>query len=73
MSRAAQAREQVGLSIDQAAKKLRISVRYLQQIEHHGSPSYSTALRVSALYHCPADIFLKGGETLAGDFRRGRQ
>ena len=57
ISPARTARQAAGLSLAEAAKRLRISARYLGQVERMGAP-YSLALRVSRLYHCKVDVFL---------------
>ncbi len=52
------ARLNANLSLEDAAKRSRISIGYLRQIEHRGSAPYSLAKRLSALYGCPLTIFL---------------
>ena len=51
------ARELSGFSLEEAAKRARISPRYLRRIEQRGAP-YVLARRLAALYQCPIDFFL---------------
>lgn len=55
---AAAARKAANLTIEQAARKARIGVRYLRRIERHGKSSYVLAVRLSNLYGCPITTFL---------------
>ncbi len=64
MSGAERARVNAGLSIDQAAKHVRVCAKYLRQIESKGGASYVLATRLALLYRVPLDVFLYGsGET----------
>jgi len=56
-SRAKLARETVGLTLEQAAKRARITPQYLMQVERKGA-SFSLAQRLSRLYDCRIDFFL---------------
>lgn len=51
------AREDAGLTIEEAAKKARISVGYLRQVERT-SACYTLACRLSRLYDCDMKVFL---------------
>jgi len=57
---AATARASAGFTLEQAAKRARITSAYLRQVEKRGA-SYSLAKRLAALYGCPIDTFLGGG------------
>jgi transcriptional regulator with XRE-family HTH domain len=65
MTHAAQAREAAGLTLEQAAKRARVSVRYLRHVERHGA-GYALARRLSHIYNCSLATFLypTDGETL---------
>lgn len=69
MTPAIQARQQAGLTLEQAAKQARIGIPYLRAIEKgRGACSYPLAMRLSRLYRCSANVFLytkKGSETPA--------
>ena len=52
------AREAAGLSIGDAARKARISIAYLRQVERGGAP-YRLARRLARLYGCSANVFIK--------------
>jgi hypothetical protein len=54
----ADARESAGLALDAAAKKLRISPRYLRTKEIHGDWPWSLANRAAKLYQCRLKTFL---------------
>lgn len=61
---ATRTRELNNLSLEQAAKKARVSPAYLRQVEKKGG-SYTLAKRLAAIYGCPIDVFLPkpGGGT----------
>ena len=61
MSPAARARESAGLSLEQAAEQARICVDYLKRIERHGGASYVLGERLSRIYRCSANLFIKPG------------
>ena len=59
MTNAANARESAGLSPDVAARRLRVSLAYLQRLERGvASWSFVLATRAAALYRARIDIFL---------------
>ena len=55
---AADARRRLGLSPEAAARKLRISPRYLRSVEKHGNAPYPLAERAARLYGVPMQTFL---------------
>lgn len=55
------AREMAGLTIEEAARRARIGVQYLRQVERNGRASFTLAQRLCALYQCRLDIFLYTG------------
>ncbi len=55
---AQQAREDAGMTVAQAARRVRISKNYLRQIERHGNTPYVLATRLARLYHCSIEFFL---------------
>lgn len=57
MTPAVQARQNAGLSLEQAAKRCRVSVRYLRRVEQCGAP-YVLAVRLAALYQTSLNTFL---------------
>lgn len=65
MSEAASARDRAGLTLEDAARRARIGVSYLRQVERSGDCSYVLAMRLARLYRCSANVFLytKGSET----------
>lgn len=58
MISAVQARVAAQLTVEQAARKARISPSYLRHIEKYGGASYVLAVRLSRLYHCSIHLFL---------------
>lgn len=60
MSEAVVARERVGLSIQEAARRARVCVPYLRAVERRGGASYVLAMRLARLYRCSATMFLYG-------------
>lgn len=48
-----------GLSIQQAARRVGISRRYLAQIERHGARSFDLAERLAAAYQAPISVFMR--------------
>ena len=54
------AREAAGLTVVQAARKVRICPAYLRHCEKNGA-SYGLALRLAALFHCDISLFLWPG------------
>jgi transcriptional regulator with XRE-family HTH domain len=62
------ARVKTGLTIEEAARRARVSPRYLAVVERHGAP-FSLAERLAAIYRCPISTFLprKGGGAPKGD------
>jgi hypothetical protein len=60
MTPAMNAREQAGLSLAEAAKRVQVCVSYLRAIERRGGASFRLAMRLSRLYGCSANIFLYG-------------
>jgi transcriptional regulator with XRE-family HTH domain len=70
-SAARAARESVGLTLEAAARRARVTPDYLRRVERHGA-SYVLARRLAALYNCPIDAFLPkpgGGRPRAGRSR----
>jgi hypothetical protein len=57
---ATRAREQAGLSLMEAAKRVQVCVSYLRAIERRGGASFRLAMRLARLYGCSANIFLYG-------------
>lgn len=57
---AAAARRMAGLTVQEAARKLRVSPAYLTQVERQGAP-YALARRLAALYGCSIGEFLYPG------------
>jgi len=57
------ARKQVGLSVEDVAKRLRRCPRYIRQIELHGKAPEHLARRLAQLYQCPMEHFLYGRKT----------
>lgn len=55
------AREAIGLTPEEAARRARVTSAYLHRIERNGGASYVLACRLSRLYNAPIDIFLKRG------------
>ena len=58
MTTATRARESLGLTPEQAARRLRITPRYLRSIERNGNAPYALAERLSRLYNVPMHTFL---------------
>ncbi len=56
-SRARLARELAGLTLEDAAKRARVTPGYLATVERQGAP-YVLAQRLSKLYDCRIDLFL---------------
>lgn len=57
-SAATLARQRAGISIEEMAKRARLSsTRYLREIEIHGCSSYDRAVKLSRLYGCAPDVF----------------
>jgi transcriptional regulator with XRE-family HTH domain len=56
-TRATAARLAAGLGLAEAARRARISVGYLRQVERSGA-NFSLATRLSNIYQCPIDTFL---------------
>lgn len=52
------AREDAGLTLEQAAKQAGICLAYLKRIERQGCPSPITALVLARIYKARVDIFL---------------
>ena len=67
MRKIAEARERAGLTIEQAARKARISAAYLRKVERGGCDSFPLAERLSEILGCRIDLFLGlgGGGTPA--------
>jgi len=55
---AERARTRAGYSLQDAARKLNLSKRYLRQIERHGNAPLKTARRLARLYNCSGDVFI---------------
>ena len=55
------ARENAGLTLEEAARQARIGIQYLRQVERNGRASFTLAKRLCALYQCRLDIFLYSG------------
>lgn len=55
---ATQARNNVGLTLKQAARRARVGDSYLRRIELHGGASYVLAQRLARLYQCSIHVFL---------------
>ena len=76
MTPAAQAREKVKMTQEQAAKQARICVSYLRRIERSGGCSYPLATRLARIYRCSANVFLmktEGRQTPAGSNEKKKQ
>ena len=56
-SSARAARLQAGLSLHDAARKARIGMDYLRQVERRGAPLH-LARRLAAIYQCNLNVFL---------------
>jgi transcriptional regulator with XRE-family HTH domain len=54
------AREAAGLDLRTAARRARVSSRYLAHVERHGAP-FCLAERLAGLYQCRIDAFLPTG------------
>src|SRR6201999_3918243 len=60
------AREAAGLTLEQAAKKARVSKGYLKRFEGRGGgPPEVLAKRLRGIYKCPIDVFLPTGGRIA--------
>lgn len=59
------ARIQAGYSLEEAARKLKLSPRYLRHLERHGGAPPKTARRMSNLYHYPGNTFIHSTKYLA--------
>lgn len=68
MRTAAEVREAAGLSLEAAARRVRITPDYLRRVERRGCDSYALACRLSGLYGCRVDVFLGANPSLQ---RRG--
>lgn len=55
-----QAREAANLTLAQAAKRARIGIPYLRQIERRGVDSPWTAERLASIYGVGITVFLRG-------------
>lgn len=53
------AREAAGFTVEQAAQRARVTADYLRAVERKGAPPYVLACRLSRLYGCSLDLFLK--------------
>ena len=62
MTSARQAREQVGLSVEQVSRRARVSPPYLRRVELHGHAPYCLAVRLARIYSCSMMVFLYGRE-----------
>lgn len=71
MSNAVSARERAGLSLKTAARKLRVSPRYLAEVERNGADSFALARRIARLYGIPVDAFLPSGRQMAATKKTG--
>jgi transcriptional regulator with XRE-family HTH domain len=60
-----QAREALGLTIEQMAKKVRYQPRSLRRLELHGVNSYCVAEYLSLFYQCRVDLWLCGAKGLS--------
>ena len=60
MSKATDARIAAGLTLEEGARRARVSVAHLRRVEKHGAP-YCLALRLSHFYGCRIDTFLNIG------------
>lgn len=57
------AREAAGLTLEQAAQRARVGIKYLSRVEKHGGASYTLAQRLCVIYRCSLNVFLfNGGE-----------
>lgn len=52
-------RESASLTVDVAAKRVRVSPTYLRQVEQYGVVPYSLTLRLAALYGVGLGHFLR--------------
>lgn len=57
-TRAAQARDTAGLTLQQAARHARVGESYLRRVELHGGAPYVLARRLARLYCCSIHLFL---------------
>ena len=55
---AAQARQEAGFSLAEAARRARVCPVYLRRIELHGNAPYVLATRLAHLYSCSTNLFL---------------
>ena len=55
---AAQARQDAGFSLAEAARRARVCSVYLRRIELHGNAPYVLATRLAHLYGCSTNLFL---------------
>ncbi len=63
MTTATQARQRLDLTPEAAARRLRITPRYLRSIEKNGNAPYPLAERMSRLYAVPMQVFLYPANT----------
>ena len=70
---AERARVEAGFTLEQAAKKMRLTSRYLRQIERNGNASVKTARRLAQLYKCSGDLFLFPPKYFEGSGQRAIQ
>jgi transcriptional regulator with XRE-family HTH domain len=54
---AEEARKRAGLTLNEAARRARITPAYLKRVERLGA-AYILARRLARLYACPIDVFL---------------
>jgi transcriptional regulator with XRE-family HTH domain len=57
-TRAAQARIDANLTVEESAKRARICAAYLRRVEREGAP-FALAVRLSHIYGCNIDVFLQ--------------
>jgi len=55
---AAQARQDAGFPLEEAARRVRVCPAYLRRIELHGDAPYVLAMRLAHLYGCSTNLFL---------------
>jgi hypothetical protein len=61
-----QARESLGLSLEQMAKRVRLHPRYLRRLELHGGTYLERAKQLGRAYGCRPEAFLYGARVPLG-------
>lgn len=55
------ARERAGITLSAAARRARVSERYLRGVERNGA-EYALAVRLAGIYGCRIELFLGRGD-----------